>query len=62
MKPKELYYVEVIPGGTPLAFREKGGGTYASKPYAVAQCDKLIEAGHIAVLFVTTADWHEVVE
>jgi hypothetical protein len=61
-KPKQLYYVEVIPGGKPLGYREPGGKTYATKPHAVTQRDRLIAAGHNAKLFVTVAEWQEVID
>lgn len=32
--PKEIFYVEILPGGTPLGFREQGGGHFTSEKHA----------------------------
>lgn len=43
--PGTLYHVLVAPGGRPLKFREKGGGTYRLRKEAERQHQRLIGGG-----------------
>lgn len=49
--PDILYRVEVVQGGRPLRFREKGGGTFASWMYALGRYETLHNSGvHVRLL------------
>lgn len=58
--PNTLYHVLVEPGGRPLKYREKGGGTYRQRKEAERQYGHLVRTGVNAKLFVTTPDWEEI--
>lgn len=58
-KPKTLFYVEIIPGGRQLGYRERGGKTYAQRAHAVTHRDRLIASGVEAVLFECTPEWQQ---
>lgn len=55
--PKKLYYVKILPGGTPLKYRQKGGGTYAEEKYAKSQYRSLEIHGSNVELLVTETNW-----
>jgi hypothetical protein len=55
--PKKLYYVLVKPGGTPLKFRQKGGGTYTNMNNAKGQFDHLQQHGSNVELYSTDVEW-----
>ncbi len=56
--PKKLYYVLLKPGGKPLGFRQKGGGTYTDKKYARSQYNNLKAYGSNVELYEGTIDWN----
>ncbi len=60
-KPSKLYYVLIKPGGKPLGFRQKGGGTYTDEKNARSQYNSLKAYGSNVELHVTLTDW-ELVE
>lgn len=60
-KPSKLYYVLIKPGGKPLGYRKKGGGTYTSESNARSQYNHLKAYGSNVELLVTETDW-EVLE
>lgn len=55
--PKKLYYVKILPGGTPLKFRQKGGGTYTDEKYAKSHYESLKAHGSKVELLVTEVNW-----
>jgi hypothetical protein len=59
--PKTLYYVLIKPGGKPLKYRQKGGGTYTEERYARSQYNSLKAYGSNVELLVAHMDW-ELVE
>lgn len=60
MKPKKLYYVEILPGGKPLEYRQKGGGTYANLNHANNAYEALRRYGSNVRLYETTTTWDQV--
>jgi hypothetical protein len=52
-----LYYVLIKPGGKPLGYRQKGGGTYTDKKYAESQYESLKAYGSNVELHVAEMDW-----
>ena len=59
--PKKLYYVLIKPGGKPLGFRQKGGGTYTDEKHARGQYNHLKWYGSNVELHVGELNW-EVIE
>ncbi|AXH49275.1 hypothetical protein HWB76_gp127 [Streptomyces phage Blueeyedbeauty] len=55
--PKKLYYVLVKPGGTPLKYRQKGGGTYTNEKFAKSQYESLKTHGSRVELYSTELEW-----
>lgn len=55
--PNKLYYVKVLPGGTPLKFRQRGGGVYVDEKYANSQFKSLRAHGSIVELMVAEVEW-----
>ncbi|QGH79465.1 hypothetical protein SEA_LIMPID_157 [Streptomyces phage Limpid] len=55
--PKKLYYVLVKPGGKPLGYRQKGGGTYTNEKNANAQYEHLKKYGSDVELYSTDINW-----
>lgn len=55
--PEKLYYVKIVPGGTPLKFRQKGGGTYTNEMYAKGQYEYLKAHGSKVELLVAEVEW-----
>lgn len=55
--PKKLYYVKILPGGTPLKYRQKGGGTYTDEKYAKSQYNSLKAYGSKVELLVAEVNW-----
>lgn len=51
--PKKLYYVLIKPGGKPLKYRQKGGGTYTNEKSAHSQYEHLKAHGSNVELHVT---------
>lgn len=58
--PGTLYHVLVAPGGRPLKFREKGGGTYRLRKEAERQHQRLVGGGVNAKLYRTDTDWEDI--
>jgi len=58
--PKKLYYVLVKPGGTPLKFRQKGGGTYTNRDNALSQYQHLKAHGSNVELYSTNINWEKI--
>lgn len=58
--PKSLFYILVRPGGKPLGYRKKGGGTYTSEKNARAQHKHLREYGSKVELYVAKVVWERV--
>lgn len=56
-KPKKVYFVEVLRGGRPLTFREKGGGHFTQKFSAKERYDKLTRSGVNARFLETETNW-----
>ena len=55
--PKKLYYVLIKPGGKPLKYRMKGGGTYTDIKYARSQYESLKAYGSNVEWYEGTIDW-----
>ncbi|QIN94101.1 hypothetical protein PP459_gp132 [Streptomyces phage Wakanda] len=55
--PKKLYYVLIKPGGKPLGYRQKGGGTYTDERYAKGQYEHLKAYGSNVEWYEGTIDW-----
>jgi hypothetical protein len=55
--PKKLYYVLIKPGGNPLKYRQKGGGTYTNEKYAMSQFKSLKAHGSNVELYSAEIDW-----
>lgn len=55
--PKKLFYVRILPGGTPLKYRQKGGGTYTDEKYARSQYESLKAHGSNVELLETEINW-----
>lgn len=59
-KPEGLIYVEVVPGGKPLGFRQQGGGVFNSLRTAQYRIDNLTRSGVHFKVWTTMCDWEEV--
>lgn len=59
-KPKTLIYIEVVPGGNPLGFRQQGGGTFSTLKAAQYRIDNLTRSGVHFKVWETDCDWSEV--
>lgn len=55
--PKKLYYILVKPGGKPLAFRQKGGGTYTNEKNARGHYEHLKNYGSHVEFYETDINW-----
>jgi hypothetical protein len=58
--PKKLYYVLLKPGGKPLGYRQKGGGTYTDKKYAESQYNHLKAYGSNVELHEGEITWTKI--
>lgn len=58
--PKKLYYVKINPGGTPLKYGKKGGGTYTMESHARGQYNYLKGEGSNVELYVAEVEWEMV--
>lgn len=59
--PKKLYYVLIKPGGKPLGYRQKGGGTYTNEKYGKSQFESLKAYGSNVEFYTADVEW-ELVE
>jgi hypothetical protein len=55
--PKKMYYVLIKPGGKPLGYGKKGGGTYTIEKNARGQYDHLKSQGSKVELHVAEVTW-----
>ncbi|QNN99234.1 hypothetical protein SEA_FAUST_155 [Streptomyces phage Faust] len=55
--PKKMFYVKILPGGTPLKYRQKGGGTYTDEKYAKSQYATLKAHGSNVELLEAEVNW-----
>jgi len=55
--PEKLYYVLIQPGGKPLKYRQKGGGTYTEEKYARSQYESLKAYGSNVELYEGEMSW-----
>lgn len=55
--PKKLYYVKILPGGTPLKYRQRGGGTYTEEKHARSHYNSLKAYGSKVQLLVADVEW-----
>lgn len=61
MTPKAIYYVEVLPGGTALPYRQRGGKIFTTYIHAVNHKKLLERYGAIArVMTISPVEWKEV--
>lgn len=57
---EKIYRVRIIPGGTPLAFRQAGGGIFANYYHALNRHNRLKSQGTNAVFEEAEPVWKEV--
>lgn len=50
--PKKLYWVEILPGGEPLPYRQRGGGVFSTLAHAQGRCKKLDHRGVLTQIYV----------
>lgn len=62
MKPKDIYFVEILPGGPPLGYREKGGGHFTAYGAAAERYEHHVNKGRNVVLHHAVPDWKVVFE
>lgn len=55
--PKKLFYVLIKPGGKPLKYGQKGGGTYTHEGSARSQYEHLKAHGSNVELHVSELAW-----
>jgi len=55
--PNELFYVLVKPGGKPLGYRQKGGGTYTKEDWGRNQFSHLKHHGSKVELYAGHIEW-----
>lgn len=51
--PKKLYWVDILPGGNPLPYRQRGGGVFSTLAMAKGRCEKLAHLGVLTRIFVS---------
>lgn len=51
--PKQLFWVEILPGGKPLKFRQPGGGKFSSLKAAQARAESLAWGGVLTQIYET---------
>ncbi len=57
--PEKIYYVLIMPGGTPLKYGQKGGGIYTREQEALNCVERLKRHGSKVRLFSTCTNWYE---
>lgn len=55
--PKKMYYVLIKPGGKPLRYGRKGGGTYTIEKNARGQYEHLKSQGCKVELYTSEVQW-----
>lgn len=51
--PKQLYWVEILPGSETLPYRQPGGGVFSTLAYAQDRCVRLNRIGILTQIHVT---------
>lgn len=62
MKPKEFFFVEILAGGPPLGYREKGGGHFTSYAAAAERYEYHVNRGRNVKLHRSIPNWEVVFE
>lgn len=57
MKPEGIYFVEILPGGPPLGYREKGGGHFTDKLSALQRYEHHLWRGRKVKLYHAFTHW-----
>lgn len=61
MLPNKIFYVEVLPGGEPLGFRQRGGKIFTRHEHAENHKETLERQGVFArVMVLESPVWREV--
>lgn len=60
MLPTKIYYVQVLPGGTPLGYRQRGGKIFTTEQHAVNHKEGLERMGvNARVMILESPVWRE---
>jgi hypothetical protein len=58
--PSKLYRLAVVPGGNPLGYRQKGGGTFSSLANMQERIDDLNRTGVLYEIYEADLDWKKI--
>jgi hypothetical protein len=58
--PNKLYRLHIVPGGTPLKYRQPGGGTFSSLKDMQFRREQLDRQGTIYEIYETDTDWKQI--